>query len=91
MNWREYLKKLKDNEIKSLVIIGSSKYNQYDLRKLENIIEKVKDCQYFIILPDRGVYFEFAKKLRNYLDKEQRFVLTIPKEDKTFGIEHLKS
>jgi vacuolar-type H+-ATPase subunit F/Vma7 len=90
VNWKDYLNFVKNNNIKSLVIIGSSKYTKEEKEKLNEIIKKVyENYDYFVVLPDKGLYFEFAKKLSNYLNENQKLALTIPKEDKVFGIEHL--
>jgi hypothetical protein len=89
MEWKEYLKYIKENK-KSLVIIGSSKYTKEDSERLKNIIKQIcQNYHYFVILPDKGIPLEFIKQMVSYLGKGQKIYLTIPKEDKVFGINHL--
>lgn len=83
----------------SLIGAGNIKYHYFDLLKIpesdfdKQLNEMVKVLADFdielVLLPDRGVCFELAKKLKQLTAK--KVYGTVPTSDKDFGIKHLQS
>lgn len=82
----------------SLVGPGDVKYHYEELlgypkeklgSEIENISRVLKDSGSSLeFLPDKGISFEIAKKYKELGGKE--VIGTIPKSDKTFGVNHLE-
>lgn len=82
----------------SLIGAGDIKYHYFDLLRIqkEDFYEQVKEIAKalqeagteIVLLPDRGVSFEVAKKYKEFGGK--KVWGTVPLSDKDFGISHLK-
>ncbi len=78
-----------DSHIKRLIKHGKIKDENKYWQEVNLIVNKFKDHE-LILLPDRGLPFEIAKRAREKFGDHVKITYTIPQDDKNWGVAHLE-